>query len=64
MFKERIMGRKHFQPEQIISKLREAEVLLAKGDTVGQSWSIIILFIQFKVLIINSNLMSKSQKKR
>ena len=29
------MGRKRFQPEQIISKLREAEVLLAKGDTVG-----------------------------
>lgn len=30
------MGRKRFQPEEIISKLREAEVLLAKGDTVGQ----------------------------
>jgi len=29
------MGRKRYQPEQIISKLREAEVLLAKGDTVG-----------------------------
>ncbi len=29
------MGRKRFQPEEIISKLREAEVLLAKGDTVG-----------------------------
>ncbi len=30
------MGRKRFQAEEIISKLREAEVLLAKGDTVGQ----------------------------
>jgi putative transposase len=30
------MGRKRFQPEEIISKLREAEVLLAKGDAVGQ----------------------------
>ena len=31
------MGRKRFQPEQVITKqLREAEVLLAKGDTVGQ----------------------------
>ncbi len=30
------MARKRFQAEQIISKLREAEVLLAKGDTVGQ----------------------------
>jgi len=29
------MGRKWYQPEQIISKLREAEVLLAKRDTVG-----------------------------
>ncbi len=30
------MARKRFQAEQIISKLREAEVLLAKGDTVSQ----------------------------
>lgn len=31
------MGRKRFQPEEVITKkLREAEVLLAKGDTVGQ----------------------------
>lgn len=30
------MARKRFQAEQIISKLREAEVLLAKGATVGQ----------------------------
>ena len=30
------MVRKGFQPEEIISKLCEAEVLLAKGDTVGQ----------------------------
>ena len=30
------MGRKRYQPEPIISKLRAAVVLLAKGDTVGQ----------------------------
>ena len=30
------MGGKRFQPEQIISKLRETEAFLAKGDTVGQ----------------------------
>ena len=30
------MSRKVFQPEQIIGHLRQAEVLLAKGDTVGQ----------------------------
>jgi len=30
------MGRKRFQPEEIISKLREAAVLLAKRDTLGQ----------------------------
>jgi len=30
------MGRKRFQPEEIISKLHEAEVFLAKGDTAGQ----------------------------
>ena len=29
------MGRKKHSPEQIIRKLREAEVLLAKGETVG-----------------------------
>jgi transposase-like protein len=28
------MGKKRFTPEQIISKLREAEVLQAKGETV------------------------------
>jgi DNA-binding CsgD family transcriptional regulator len=27
------MPRKHFSPEQIISKLREAEVLLSQGKT-------------------------------
>jgi hypothetical protein len=27
------MGRKNFTPEQIISKLREAEVLLSKGES-------------------------------
>ena len=30
------MGRKVHTPEQIISKLREAEVLLGRGQTVGQ----------------------------
>ena len=29
------MGRKAFTPEQIINRLREAEVLLSQGDTVG-----------------------------
>jgi len=29
------MARKRHSPEQIIRKLREAEVLLAKGETVG-----------------------------
>jgi len=36
MYKEGIMGRKRYQVEPIISKLREAEVFLAKGDTVAQ----------------------------
>ena len=30
------MARKHYSAEQIIGKLREAEILLAKGQTVGQ----------------------------
>ncbi len=30
------MGRKHFQAEQIIHKLREAEVELSKGQTTVQ----------------------------
>ena len=30
------MCRKRYQPEQIIGYLREAEVLLAKGSTIGQ----------------------------
>ena len=30
------MGRKRYQPEQIIGYLREAEILLAKGSTIGQ----------------------------
>ena len=30
------MGRKVFKAEQIIGKLREAEVMLAKGATVGE----------------------------
>jgi transposase-like protein len=31
------MSRKRFTPEQIIRKLREAEVALSKGQTVGQA---------------------------
>ena len=31
------MVRKAFQPEQIINKLREAEILLSKGATVGEA---------------------------
>ena len=35
------MVRKGFTPEQIIHKLREAEVLLSQGNTVGEaSWRI------------------------
>ena len=30
------MGRKHFKPEQIIKKLREAEVLFSTGESVEQ----------------------------
>ena len=30
------MSRKRYTPEQIIGKLREAEVALAQGETVGQ----------------------------
>jgi hypothetical protein len=30
------MGRKAFAPEQIINKLREVEVHLSQGDSVGQ----------------------------
>ena len=30
------MAKKHFQAEQIIGKLREAEVEISKGQTVGQ----------------------------
>lgn len=30
------MSRKRYKPEQIISKLREAEVDLAKGQKIGQ----------------------------
>ena len=29
------MARKHYSAEQVIGKLREAEILLAKGQTVG-----------------------------
>ena len=31
------MGRKAFKPEQIINKLREAEILLSQGSTVGEA---------------------------
>ena len=31
------MGRKHYTPEQIIKHLREAEILLGKGGTIGQA---------------------------
>lgn len=31
------MPRKRYTPEQIISKLREAEVLLSQGQTVAQA---------------------------
>ncbi len=31
------MGRKTFAPEQIINKLREAEVHLSQGDSVGEA---------------------------
>lgn len=31
------MAKKHFKPEQIISKLREAEVLMSQGQTQEQA---------------------------
>jgi transposase-like protein len=31
------MARKAFRPEQIINKLREAEVMLSQGSTVGEA---------------------------
>jgi transposase-like protein len=31
------MGRRSFAPEQIINKLREAEVHLSQGDSVGEA---------------------------
>jgi len=31
------MGRKHYTPEQIIRKLREAEVLISKGMTAAKA---------------------------
>ena len=30
------MSRKRFQPEEIVNKLREAEVLISQGQTVAQ----------------------------
>jgi len=30
------MGRRTFTAEQIIGKLREAEILLSQGDSVGE----------------------------
>ena len=31
------MARKSYRPERIISKLREAEILLSQGSSVGQA---------------------------
>jgi transposase-like protein len=31
------MPRGHFSPEQIINKLRQAEVLVSQGDTIAQA---------------------------
>ena len=31
------MGRRSYRPEEIINKLREAEVLLSQGNTVGEA---------------------------
>lgn len=31
------MARRQFKPEQIINKLREAEVLISQGNTIGQA---------------------------
>jgi putative transposase len=31
------MGKKRYRPEQIINKLREVEILLSKGATVGEA---------------------------
>ena len=31
------MARRLFKPEQIINKLREAEVLISQGSTIGQA---------------------------
>jgi len=31
------LARKQFKPEQIINKLREAEVLISQGNTIGQA---------------------------
>ncbi len=31
------MVRKAFKPEQVINKLREAEILLSQGKTVGEA---------------------------
>jgi transposase-like protein len=31
------MGRRSYRPEEIINKLREAEVLLSRGSTVGEA---------------------------
>ncbi len=33
------MARRSYRPEQIIKKLREAEVLLSQGSTVGEAAS-------------------------
>jgi len=47
---ERILGRKRYQAEQIISKLREAEVLLANAEfgTMSPYYSLIKLLSKYE----------------
>jgi len=33
------MAKKRYTAEQIIAKLREVEVALAKGGSIGQAWT-------------------------
>ena len=40
------MSRKRYTPEQIISMLREAEVALSQGQTVGQVCRVLGVFEQ------------------
>ena len=44
------MDRRTFTPEQIINKLREAEIHLSQGDTVGVArYSIVTELIQMEL---------------